>query len=899
MVKKILKWTGISLLVIIVLLIATPFIFKDKIKEMVVKAINDQVDATVAFEDVSLSLISNFPQASVNVDKLSVINKAPFAGDTLAYVGELHLNMSVKELFKGDGEPMNFKSFSIKNTVVNILFNKDGVGNFDIARKKAEEEKPAAAEPSKPFALNINEYAVENLKFRYFDERSKMNVVIDSLNHNGKGNFAANKLDLDTHTTATLTVDMDKTNFMRATKLKLDAVLGMDMDKSIYTFKENKLLINQMGLEFDGSVALLENGQDINITFKTPESSFKNFLALIPESYSGSLAGVKTEGNFTISGKANGIMDDNHIPKFNIVFDSKNASFQYPNLPKGINNIFIDTKIVNETGVMNDTYVNLDRLSFRIDQDVFDAKANIKNLVENPLVDAMLKGTINLANLGKAYPVKLDMPLTGILKANVETKFDMASVEKGAYEKIDNRGNISLSGFNYKPDGFKNTFVINTADVQFNPSRVSLNRFDAKTGSSDVAVNGTLDNFYGFIFKNQTLRGNFNMKSNKIVVDDFMTTAAPETKTATATAQNEEKKPAPAKTTASDAVKIPAFLDCTINASANNVVYDNLTLKDFSGKMVIKDEAVAIQNAKTSIFGGNIGFNGDVSTKQATPTFNMDLALNSLDIPQAFTQLEMLKKIAPVAEVLTGKFNAAVKVGGKLDSKEMTPNMQSLTGNLGGSLASAAIHTEKSKVLQALTSNVKFLDPSKLNLNQKINLTFSDGKVNILPFVVKYQDININISGQHGFDQIMNYVTSFEVPAKYLGNDIVSKAAALKVDISKVTVPVNLNITGTFQNPKVTTDLAKATTSLVTQLANQAKDKYVNEAKDKAAEKGKELLGNLLGGKKQTGTTTTDTTKAAAPKTNEDVKKQAEEAAKNTVKGAINNLFKKKDKKEE
>jgi hypothetical protein len=47
----------------------------------------------------------------------------------------------------------------------------------------------------------------------------------------------------------------------------------------------------------------------------------------------------------------------------------------------------------------------------------------------------MLQGTINLANLSKAYPIKLDKPLSGILNANVITKFDMASVEKSEYQK--------------------------------------------------------------------------------------------------------------------------------------------------------------------------------------------------------------------------------------------------------------------------------------------------------------------------------------------------------------------------------------------------------------------------------------------------------------------------------
>ncbi|AWH84842.1 AsmA family protein [Flavobacterium album] len=887
MAKKILKWTGITLLVIIIALAAAPFLFKNKIKEMIVKAINEKVDATVAFEDVSLSLFSSFPKANVTVDKLSIINKAPFAGDTLVYMGELNLDMSVKELFKGDGEPMNIESLSTKDGVINILFNKDGVGNFDIALKD-KDEKPSDAKESKPFALNVQDYKIENLRFKYYDERSKIKMVIDSLNHEGKGNFAASKLDLDTKTTARLTLDMDKTNYMRNVTLSLDAVLGLDLEKSIYTFKNNKALINQLPLEFDGSLAMVEAGQQFDLTFKTPTSSFKNFLGLIPEAYSGNLAAVKTEGDFTINGKVNGLNSDNSVPKFNIAIASNNASFKYPDLPKSVQNIVIDTKIINVTGVLNDTYVNLDKLSFRIDQDVFDASASIKNIVENPLVDAKLKGTINLTNFGKAYPVKLDMPLSGMLKADVETKFDMQAVEKSQYEKIQNNGTLSLSGFNYSGEGMAKPIVIKQADVAFNPSRITLSKFDAKTGGSDISVTGTIDNFYGFIFKDQTLKGNFNMNSDKLLVADFM---APDTKTTTTKKDGKEVKKT---TTASDAVKIPAFLDCTITAKANTVVYDNLNLKDVSGKMIIKDEAVSIQNLKTSVFGGLIGANGSVSTKGAAPAFDMDLSLNSVDITQSFTQLEMLKSIAPIADVITGKINTTIKLSGKLDAKEMTPDLKSLSGDLMGQLLSTSVNPEKSKVLTALTSNLKFLDLKKLNLNQKIGLTFENGKVNIKPFNLKYQDIDVKISGQHGFDQTMSYNVAFDVPAKYLGNEVTKLLSSLKTDASKISVPVNAVITGNFKNPKVSTDLSKSVTSLTTQLVQQQKDKYLNQGIDK----GKDLLGGLLGGNKNT-STTKDTTTTTKPKTSEQVKQQVEEKAKQGAGKLMEGLFKKKEKKDE
>lgn len=865
MVKKILKWTGITLLVLIIVLFAAPFLFKDKIKEMLVETINKNVDATVAFEDVDLSLFKSFPRANVTVDKLSIINKAPFAGDTLVYLGELNLKMSVKELFKDAKEGMNIESISTKNGVVNILFNKDGLGNFDIAIKNAEEKNKG--DKSDPLSLKVQEYKIENYRFQYFDERSKVKLVLDSLNHTGAGDFTAKKLNLDTKSSTVVSLDMDKVNYLNKVNLNLDAVLGIDLENSKYSFKQNKALINKLPLEFDGFIQLLENGQQYDLTFKTPVSGFQNFLGLIPSAYSGSLANVQTTGDFKVEGFAKGVLSDTTVPKFNIAIASNNASFKYPDLPKSVQNIVIDTKIINETGLMNDTYVNLDKLSFRIDQDIFNAKANIKNLSENPLVDAKLDGRINLGNLTKAYPVKLDKPLSGILDANVETKFDMKSVENSQYQNMQNSGNLALTGFKYTDENNK-AINVNKAVVQFNPSRINLQELDATTGKTDMKLSGTLDNFYGFLLKNQTLKGNFNLSSNQFAVSDFMTEADPE----------KQQKSQP-----KEAVKIPAFLDCTLTAKANTVLYDNLTLKNVSGKIIIKDQTAKLQDVKTNIFGGLIAVTGDVSTKEATPTFSVDLGLNSVDIQQTFTQLEMMKSIAPIAGVINGKLNSKIKVSGKLDPKEMSPILNTINGDLNGQLLSTTINEKTSPLLNKLDESVSFIDLQKLNLNDlKAALTFTNGRVNLKPFTLKYQDIKVDIAGSHGFDQTMGYNLKFDVPAKYFGTEVNKLLAKLSPgEQNKIeNIPVTANLTGNFKNPKVSTDMKQAASNLTAQIVKAQKEQLVNQ--------GASALGNILNNNKPK--TSSDTTKTKTNTKNDDIK--------NAAQGVID-LFGKKKKKEE
>lgn len=889
--KKFLKWTAIILGVVIVALASAPFLFKDKIQQMVIRAINNNVDATVDFEKVDLSLFRSFPMANVSIHKLSIINKAPFEGDTLVYSDRIDLKMSVKELFKSTDETMNVESFLIKDTQVNVIFNKDGLGNFDIALKDDDDKEEDDSEDS-GFAMSLKKYEVENLKFTYFDQASNMKMILDKINHTGTGDFTNSVVDLDTYTTAIALFEMDGTNYLNNVNLTLDAILNLDLENSKYTFKENMLIINKLPLEFDGFLQMKEEGQEYDLTFNTPTTSFSNFLGLIPSAYSGSLDNITTTGDFSVKGFLKGTLSDDTIPMFDIAMASDNASFKYPDLPKTVQNIVIDAKIKNETGLTKDTYVDLDKLSFRIDQDVFNGKAKISNLTENMLVDANLNGVLNLANLSKAYPIQLEKDLKGILKADVGLNLDMLSVEQERYENVKAQGTLNLTGFEYDGEELAKPLVISEADLKFNPSHVLLNKFSAKTGKSDIEATGTLDNFYGFMFKDQTLKANFNLTSNYLEVADLMTTSSePTSSEKNATAQEN-----------SEDFKIPSFLDCLISAKANTVVYDNLTLKDVSGKLAIKDETVSLQNVKTSIFGGNIGLDGLVSTKGAKPLFDMGLNLNNLDISQAFTQLEMLEKIAPIAGVISGKINSTIKLNGLLDAKELTPDLTSLTGDLLGQFLETKVNADKSKLLSALDSNLSFIDFDKLNLDKlKAHLTFADGKVNIQPIDLKYDDINVQVGGTHGFDQSMNYGVSFDVPAKYLGKEVTGLLANLSGnEANTMVVPVKANITGSFDNPKVQTDMKQVVTNLTNQIVEKQKADLINKGKDALNDKLGDAIGkdvNIPTSKEEINQKVEEEKEKLNQKIEEkkeEIKKEAEEKAKEKTKDALNNLLNKK-----
>ncbi len=873
--KKFLKIVGIILLIFIAILIAVPFVLESKIDAIVQNYADENLDADLSFDDVSLSLISSFPSAEVSVENLKIVNRAPFKGETLATAKALSFEMPIGELFKGSDEPLVVNEIIADELLLTLKTNKNGTTNYDIVKQDEDASTASESEEqSSGFSFDIQNYELNNSAFTYIDEGSNTSLYATEVNHNGKGIFSGEVSELDTKTEAKISMSVDSMQYLSNNSIKLDALIGMDLEQNKYTFKENKGFINALPLEFEGFVQMVEEGQQIDITFKNPESSFKDFLAVIPEAYAKNIENVNTTGNFTVNGVIKGLVSEETIPTLDINMKSDNASFKYPDLPKSVRNIMINASVKNTTGNADDTYVDLDQLDFKIDEDVFKSEAHIKNLTGNMLVNANLDGVLNLANITKAYPVELENQLSGILKGKLNTSFDMDAIETNAYQRIKNNGSVSVSDFVFSSEDIVNPIQINKANLTFKPGTVSLNSFDAQTGKSDFSATGTINNLLGFLLSDKKLQGNFNVNSNTFAIADFMV-------------EDESASETSNKTTSdSESLKIPDFLDCTITANAKTVIYDNLNLKNVKGQLSIKNQNANLSNMTTDLFNGQLGISGNVNTKEAKPKFDMKLAMQQFDISQSFKDLEMLQVLAPIAKVVQGKLNSTIDVSGLLD-ENFSPDLATISGNALAEILTSNVDVSKSPLLSGLDSKLDFIDFNQIQKDIKTKLSFENGQVSVKPFTLKYKDIPIEVSGSHSFSNAMNYSAVLQVPAKYLGSDVNRLIGQINDDeVNKISIPVTANIGGTFSSPAITTDLTSGVSNLTKQLVEIQKQKLIGKGKDKI----NDLLGNVLGGNNST---KTDSTTIKTDSTKKDPKDTIKEGVGNVLGGILNGKKKK------
>ncbi|MCY2685914.1 AsmA-like C-terminal region-containing protein [Salinimicrobium sp. TH3] len=876
--KKFLKIFGIILGVILLLLFLTPFLFEKQLKDLVQDTINKNVNATVSFEDVDLSIFRNFPDATLAIQNLKIINNAPFEGDTLALSEEIVLQMSVRELFKGAGEPKKIDALKLENTFLNVKVDSLGNNNYDIA---IQDTVSTTTSNGGGFKFDVEHYEINNSRVDYVDQGQNMKLLVEDLNHQGTGDFSAQTSTLSTFSTALVSFEMDSVNYLKRNKLQLDADFKMDLENMRYTFLENEALINKLPLTFDGYVQVNENNNEVDLTFKTPTSSFRNFLAVMPDEYSKNIENVETKGDFVVNGFIRGIVDETYIPKMEINITSNNAAFKYPDLPKAVEDITIAAVLKNDTGIAEDTYMNIDRLNFRIDQDAFNASGSIKNLTGNMLVNMALQGTINLANITRAYPLELEQDLNGIVTADLTTSFDMDSVEKEQYQNVKSSGTATIRDFSYTSPEIPNEIKLSTAQLRFNPATVSLDNTVLTTGQTDLAVTGTIQNLMGYLFTDQKLKGNFTASSKTFSVNDFMVKET--------AVEGEDNEPVTtAEIPGDEAIKIPSFLDANIDFTANKVLYDNLVLENTHGNLRIVDETARLSNVTSNIFAGNILLNGLVSTKDLIPNFAMQLELQSIDIARAFKDMELLRNLAPIAQALQGELTTNIDLRGNLND-DLTPQLQTLAGNALAKVLGARVNPAQTPLLAKLNQSLTFIDLNNLNLKDlETRLTFNNGQVEVQPFDFNIKGIKGRASGAHGFDMDMNYNVALEVPAQYLGSEIGSTLSRLSAqDQENMTVSLPVNITGSFSNPNLNLNVQQAVNNLTQQiLATQ---------KEALKDKGRDVLSDIISGgqKKDTtdGRTTTQKDSLAKRNPNEAIK----ETAKDILGGILGGNKKKKD----
>ncbi len=800
--KKFFKITGAIIALIVLLLFTLPYLFKDKIEALVKEEGNKMLNAEFDFGGLDISLIRNFPLASITLEDFYLKGVDKFSNDTLVASDEITVAVNVMSLFGDEG--FDIKKVLLDGVSVKAIVMPDSTVNWDVMKPTDEVEETAVDTTSTPFRIKLQELTINDFNLIYDDRLANMYAKIEDMDAACSGDFgsARTMLALETAVEA-LTFSMDGVPFLNKAHIAADMNVDADLQNNKFTLSENTLQLNAIKAAIDGWVALTDEGFDMDLKLNSNEIGFKEVLSLVPAIYSKDFEGLKTDGSATLAAWAKGsLKGDSIVPQFNVAFNVKDAMFQYPSLPTGVNKININAKVENPGGSIDATVVDVAPFSFVLAGNPFSVALKLLTPMSDMQFDASAKGKLDLGKIKDVYPLE-DMTLNGLVDADMSVSGRMSYVEKEQYEKVKAQGSVRLNNMLLNMEGMPDIDIKNSV-LSFNPRYLELSQTTVNIGKNDVTLDSKFENYMGYALKGTMLKGTLNVKSNYFNLNDFVSAD-----TAATVAEVD--------TTAMGVIYVPENIDFRMKADFAKVLFDNMTFGNMKGELLVKDGKVDMKNLSMNTMGGSVVVNGFYkATEKSDPEFDAGLKLTDIGFAQAYKELDMVQKLAPIFNGLTGSFSGSMKIATKLDAT-MSPVIPTLTGS--GVLSTRDLSLNNVTVIQQVADIIKkpsLKDTRVKDLN--VEFTIKDGRVNTKPFNIKLGDCDMKLSGSTGLDQTIDYRGEITLPAS------VGKVSQLGT--------VDMTIGGSFTSPKVGIDMEALAKKAATKAAESAIDKLLGGNSD-------------------------------------------------------------------
>lgn len=828
MKRTILIIVGVFVL-IVGILAAIPFVYKDKILAKVKTTLNSQVNAKVDFAEFNLSVFAHFPKVEAEIRGLSVTGISQFSGDTIFSAASLSTDLSLSDLILNKNLELN--SLTVNDPKILLVVDPSGAVNWDIAKASEIAAKPAtnaAPETAEAFQMKLNDIRISNLNLLYDDRQMPMKVFVKNAAVVSSGEVAGTLTTFDLKgDVGEFIFEYDSVRYISKTTLKAETLLKVDYDKMNFAFERGKLWINKLPLEVNGSFAMPNDSMMFDLGFRSEKSDFATILALVPADYQKYLEKATITGSAEFKGNVKGLYYNDIYPAIDIQLKAENASFQYSGLPESVKDIQVLAQIQKPEGDLNLLKVNVERAHATIRNNPVDLQLLVTEPMTDPNIAASFAGTIDFASLKQAIPVD-SLDITGILKANMQLAGRMSSIEKQDYEKFKSSGEASVQNFRIESNQLTKPVEISQGKVKATTQKITVDQFDGKIGQSDFALRGDVSNYLAYIFKGGTLAGNFSLKSNFLNFSELSNlqkpVAAPAQKAA-------ETQPVPAaKADSVVAFQVPDKVDLTFQSSIQKAVYDQMPIQNINGLVRIKVQRMDLSNLSMDMLQGKLALNGFyASNKQNKPTFDFKLNMDGIDIPAAYQSLRTFRHYVPVAAKSQGQVSTQFSLSGSMDEK-MNIVMTSLNGL--GLLNTKNLMIVDSRVFDQIRGIIK---KEKLK-NVKIDdftakFQFENGQLNLNPVKTNIADQQATIYGSLSAAREINLNMDFVVNRDDLGADINKGLNILPGSDNIKMVEASVVLKGQVTKPEVTLDLSKARAQIEQEVKKASMDQIKGSVK--------------------------------------------------------------------
>jgi len=738
--RRILLIIALVLGLLALALVAVAAFFNKQITERVLDEVRSSLRTELEVRDASLSLLSGFPNASVNLADVRI--KDAFGKNLLA-AREVAFRFKITSLF---GDRIEVKHLRISGGGIAVHVNARGKANYDIFKKND------SAGGNLNIALENAE--LSNLLVSFQNAVTRQTAELNLRSAGFAGDFAVNKFDLSAQADLSVArVQLGDSRYLLGKVVRYNAVIAVDMDKGLYDFQSVELNVGGNGFSVEGIVLNKPDYADINLKLTGTEGDVSLVADLLPDPYYSYFQDFQSSGAYTFSAFVRGRASKTRTPTMGVEMALRDGSVRSEKLQSPLRNVSFRAVY----SAPHDGKGVFEIADFRGDFGGQPLAFNLKvSDLDDPLVDFRFDGALPL---DVAYGL-LDNPavtdgsgLVRVRNLSVQGRYaDMTSM--GRIPNVQLAGDIQFeeAGITYN----EVPVALQSGRLTLAGNALALDSLAARIGDSDLAFTATAKNLLPILFADSLntadalLEFDGKLHSRRFDATQFLAMFA-----VSEDAAGGEQPVLDSMRTAANLERrrLTDRLQGTFEATFDNIEYEKLRGQNFRGQLVFDHNQLALKGDVHTMQGA-VNLDGIVYFA-ISPTMQVRIVAKDIDLRSCMEQCNNFGQGVITDENLRGRLSGRVVAYAFWDEKNTF---------LQDKLRAYADVTVRNgeliglKMLEEFSSFVHIEDLRRVKFTTLQNhIEINRGKMYLPAMFIQSNALNMTLSGTHSFDNNIDY----------------------------------------------------------------------------------------------------------------------------------------------
>ena len=775
--KRILFYFVLTLVTLIVALVISVYVFKDRIINEFIREANKSLNTPVSIRKIDVSALSDFPSLSIVFHDV-YIEDSHTGKDTLLSAKKISFRLNPIQVWQGI---YDVKGLRIEKSVTRLKINVVGKSNYNIVREGS------GSSGTGTISFDLKNVKLIDTEVSYDDKLNDQYHLFRSDALDASIGITGDLYKI--HAEGDVTTEQVGVGTQRFLVHKeFDAVADIDYDdeNKVVTIKPSTLELQRSTFGVTGTYNF-KNRNLIDLEAHGQNTDIQTVLRLLPDGFSSQFKEYQSDGDVYFTFTVKGEISEKKDPLFSIAFGCTDATLFHPSYNSRITKANLEGSFATPSfSSLADARLFLRKVKGELNGLPFEADFGMSDF-DNPVIDLVFKGDLDARSIMSFYPIPGVNEMSGTLKADVAFSGEIGLLKKRATaQKVKASGTLDLSGLHLSLGDRPVIIDKLNGSLQFNNNDMALSNCSGTIGNSDFVLNGLFKNSVTFLlFENQPIGIEADLQSKYLDVDELFSIAFGNE------ASGEYQ------------FAISPNLHLNFNCSVGSLQYRRFKPRHIAGNLLIKNQMAVSRKLSFNAMGGSLTVDGIVDAKNPKAIDVVTgFKLNGVYLDSLFYVFENFDQDFIQDKHLKGQATADINTEMNFNEK-----LKLFPETLIADISATIKHGELNN-FEPLKSLNRYLDDeglAKLRFGDLKNDIHVENKVILVPQMEISSNVTtIQLSGTHNFDGHIDYrVTAPLRNKKKIDPD---EAFGAIEDDGGGKAKIFLKITGTTDNYDVSYD---------------------------------------------------------------------------------------------